>query len=37
MVRRTARVDQWDNADHEQARDQKPDPDKHDLFDHDAS
>ena len=31
------RVHQWNNADNEQARDQKPDPDKHDLFDHDAS
>ncbi len=32
-----ARVHQWNNADNEQARDQKPDPDIHDLFDHDAS
>src|SRR6516165_9384397 len=32
-----ARVHQRNNADNEQARDQKPDPDIHNLFDHDAS
>jgi inorganic pyrophosphatase/exopolyphosphatase len=28
---------QWDHADHEQARDQEPDPDIHERFDHHAS
>ena len=32
-----ARMDQWNDADDEQARDKDPDPDKHDRFDHDAS
>ena len=32
-----ARMDQRNDADDEQARDKKPDPDKHDRFDHDAS
>src|SRR5262249_28497369 len=31
------RMDQWDDADHEQARDQKPDADIHHRFDHDVS
>src|SRR5262245_31063653 len=31
-----AHLHQRNNADNEQARDQKPDPDIHDLFDHDA-
>jgi hypothetical protein len=30
-------VHQRDDADHEQPRDQKPDPDVHDRFDHDPS
>ncbi len=32
-----ARVHQWDDADDEQPRDQKPDPDVHDRFDHHPS
>src|SRR5258708_24045817 len=30
-------MDQWDDADHEQARDQKADADIHHRFDHDVS
>jgi hypothetical protein len=30
-------MDQWDDADHEQARDQEPDADIHHRFDHDVS